>query len=168
MCKEQLLKDLPPREGEKPITGDALPHLQHTQNSPSGIYDDLAKWLFALDYIEERPSGMSVPGARAACIENAYQNVNSELLKPGSREWTHIHPLEIYGGGSQHLSFYRADSDYLIEKGWGEYHPLDAEVYPNKHYGVALLFAPRNSEELEIIKQITLASYSAATNQNFD
>lgn len=159
------LEKLPLRKGDRPTTGDALPHLQITDNSSVELFDELAEWLFSLEYIEERPTIISVKGTRAAWIKNDYQNVNNEVLQIG-REFTHIHPLNIYGGGSQHLSLKREDCETVIEKGWGEYHPMDKVAFPDKKFGHIMVYAPRNKEELEVVKIITNTSYFLVTNQD--
>ena len=156
--------DLPDRKGKRPTTGDALPHLQITDNSSVELFDDLAEWLFSLDLIEERPTIISVHGARAAWIRDDYPNANFKVLQYG-REFTHIHPLNIYGGGSQHLSLIREECETVIEKGWGEYHPMDPIAFPEKTFGHIMVYAPRTKEELEVVKTITLSSYNLVTNQ---
>lgn len=158
------LEDLTKREGARPKTGDALPHLQITDNSSVDLYNKLAEWLFSLEFIEERPTIISVRGARAAWIKDDYPNANQDVL-PTGREFTHIHPLDFYGGGSQHLSLERNDCEIVIEKGWGEYHPLDPKIFPDKKYGHIMIYAPGTTEELEVIKAITLKSYHLVTNQ---
>ena len=164
MVKAETLKNIPERTGERPTTGDALPHLQITDNSSNELYDQLADWLFNLDHIEERPTIISVRGARAAWIKDDYPNANYDVLQIG-HEFTHIHPLDIYGGGSQHLSLEREDCETVIAKGWGEYHPMDSVAFPDKQYGHIMVYAPRNEQELEVIKQITFTSYQLVTNQ---
>lgn len=159
------LENFPKRSGERPKTGPKIPHLQLTDNSNIELYNRLADWLFALEHIEERATIISVRGARAAWIKDDYPNANFDVL-PTKREFTHIHPLDIYGGGSQHLSLEREDCETIIEKGWGEYHPLDPRIFPDKKYGHIMVYAPRTSEELEVIKVITLKSYHLVTNQN--
>ena len=159
------IEELPHRKGERPTTGDALPHLQITDNSSIELFDELASWLFKLEYIEERPTIISVRGARAAWIKDDYPNVNEEVLQMG-REFTHIHPLNIYGGGSQHLSLKREDCETVIERGWGEYHPMDKVAFPDGKYGHIMVYAPRDKEELEVVKVITEVSYKLVTNQN--
>ena len=159
------IENLTNRKGERPKTGPQIPHLQHTDNSSVDLFEELADWLFSLELIEERETVISVRGARAAWIKDDYPNANFDVLKTG-REFTHIHPLDIYGGGSQHLSLKREDCEAVIEKGWGEYHPLDPRIYPNKDYGHIMVYAPRNKDELEAIKIITTASYKLVTNQN--
>lgn len=159
------LENLAQREGERPLTGSEIPHLQLTDNSSDELFNELVDWLFSLELIEERKTVISVRGARAAWIKDDYPNANFNVLKTG-RGFTHIHPLDIYEGGSQHLSLKREDCDTIMEKGWGEYHPLDARIYPNKDFGHIMIYAPRNKEELESIKVITMSSYKLVTNQN--
>ncbi len=169
-CKSKSMKytnnleNLVKRKGERPETGDAIPHLQITENSSIKLYNELAEWLFSLEYIEERPTIISVRGARAAWIKDNYPNINADAL-PSKREFTHIHPLDIYGGGSQHLTLERKDCEIIIERAWGEYHPLDPKIFPNKKYGHIMIYAPRTIEELEVVKTITFKSYQLVTNQ---
>lgn len=159
------IKDLPNRKGSRPKTGNALPHLQFSDNSTKKIYDELAKWLFSLEHVEERPTIISVKGARAAWIQDDYQNVNNTVLQVG-REFTHIHPpIEDEHGGSLHLSLARQDCNTLISKSWAEYHPMDSFAFPEKVFGHILIYAPRDKEELEVIKTIIETSYKLVTNQ---
>ncbi len=149
----QAITDLASRQGSRPVTGDALPHLQFTDNSPQAIYDELAEWLFALDGVTEAPSTISIRGTRGAIV-------SSSESASGEYEFTHIHPMDVYGGGSQHLALLHDDAEALIAKGWAEYHPMNLRAFPEQDRGLVLLYAPRDADELEVVKTVTLASYA--------
>jgi len=159
------IQNIPERQGDRPVTGDALPHLQFSDNSSKDIHDSLASWLFNLKYIEERSTIISVRGARAAWIYDNYLNVNNEVLQVG-REFTHIHPSTGNDhGGSLHLTLNREDCETVISKSWGEYHPMDYIAFPEKKYGHILIYAPRTMDELKTVKTIIETSYKLVTNQ---
>ncbi len=162
----KAITDISIRQGNRPVTGDALPHLQFSDNATKEMYAELAKWLFSLENVEERPTIISVRGARAAWIKDNYSNINEEVLQFG-REFTHIHPpMDNEHGGSLHLSLRREDAERVIAKGWGEYHPLDSRIFSDKKFGHVLIYAPRSEEELDNIKTIIESSYKLVTNQN--
>src|SRR5262249_51416638 len=61
---------LPQRRGERPRTSTSNPQTQLDQNPPREIWDALAAKLFSLPRVEERPSIISVPGARALWLKD--------------------------------------------------------------------------------------------------
>jgi hypothetical protein len=138
---------LPQRAGAKPDTTAAMPHSQLTENSDVDIYDAFAEWLFSLEHISEGRSAVSLPSSRAAWLAES-----AGAVRPGlTREFTHIHTEP--GLGSQHLSLDRASAAEVFEKGWGEPHPMN-DIIPD--FELLMIFAARDTEELEVIKQITL------------
>ena len=58
-------KALPERAGHRPRTTPTNPHTQLDQNPQDPVVQELARRVFALPDVEERPSAISVPGARA-------------------------------------------------------------------------------------------------------
>jgi phospholipase/carboxylesterase len=68
-------------------------------------------------------------------------------------EFAHLHPPH---DGSLHLTL--PDSVYaqVLERGWGDPHPIS---------GTMMLFGPRDSEELEVAWSVVLASYRFATGE---
>jgi hypothetical protein len=54
---------LPKRSGSRPRTAPTNPHTQLEQNPERQVIEELARRVFALPDVEERPSAISVPGA---------------------------------------------------------------------------------------------------------
>jgi hypothetical protein len=142
------------RPGTPPQVPNMVPHQQLDQNSPTDILEDLALYLFSLEHVEEKSSGISLPSARGAFIKSNIF-VNSGI----NREFTHIH-MEP-GPGSQHLVL--KEKDYLLtnEKGWGIKHPWSDRLTKD---GLVLMmiYAPRDENDLDQIKKIINAAYNLA------
>jgi hypothetical protein len=149
---------LPERDGVKPNTTHTMPHVQIDQNAPDSLYHVLAYWVYTeLSAVEEKPSLISVKGARALSVKEDVHIKNKEALMKG-REFGHMHPLP---DASWHLTLSLADAEEVVKKGWGEYHPL-VEIgieSPN----LVMVFGPRNTEEMEVIQKIIKRSYYFAT-----
>ena len=148
---------LPTRNGEKPQTGPSMPHLQLSDNSNDETYQALASWLFSLEHVEERPTRVSIPSTRAAWIVESY-----EAVPPGlNREFTHNHTEP--GPGSQHISLPRKAASEAVAKGCGEFHPINVQI---PDFDLIMVFAPRNIQDLEIIKSITMRGYKFVLGQS--
>ncbi|MFQ5966540.1 MAG: hypothetical protein ACE5MI_02890 [Acidimicrobiia bacterium] len=141
---------LPGRSGPKPKTNPWMPHLQLSDNAEDAVYRDLATWLFGLEHVEEGRSRVSLPSSRAAWISESYGPINPVA----EREFTHIHTEP--GPGSQHMGIPKQFADEILEKGWGEPHPMNEHV---PDYELLMIYAPRNDEELAAIKTIIASAY---------
>ena len=145
---------LPPRDGAKPETGPTIPHLQHSDTSPPEIRDQLRDWArTAFEATTYGRSGISVPSSEAYFLDPEHV-ADVELMPPlGSSEWVHLH-----ADGSIHVCLSDADEAEVLDKHWGEPHPL-------RERGVReiLVYAPRTNEEVEILKTVFEASYLYAT-----
>ena len=69
------------RSGPRPRTTPTNPHTQLEQNPDTSIVVELARRVFSLPGVEERPSAISVPGARALWLR--------EEVPAGPRESSH-------------------------------------------------------------------------------
>ncbi len=148
---------LPTRDGEKPQTGPSMPHLQLSNNSNDETDQALASWLFSLEHVEERPTRVSIPSTRAAWIVESY-----EAVPPGlNGEFTHIHTEP--GPGSQHISLPKEAASEAVAKGWGEYHPINDQI---PDFDLIMIFAPRDLQDLEIVKTITMQGYKFVLGQS--
>ncbi|MEO0444865.1 MAG: luciferase family protein [Verrucomicrobiota bacterium] len=153
---------LPQRQGVAPETTDKLPHSQLTQHGPDEIVQQLHDWCFSLSGVVNKPSGISVPGARALVIDDSAE-ANLRAFMVG-REFAHIHPKP--DNGSMHVKLPPADASEVVKKGWGEDHYLVTQG----HYppGLVMLFSPRNEEELEAIQSILKRVHEFATGALLD
>lgn len=143
--------ELPEREGDRPVTTRpsrelAFPHQQVTQTAPVDMQEQLFARAASLPGITVGDSGVSVPGARAFHLDPERAGGPKDAFQVGT-EFAHIHPA---GDGSLHLKLPPDVYDEVLEKGWGEPHPIS---------GTMLVFGPRNRFELETVWQIVLASY---------
>ena len=93
-------KALPERSGPRPRTTPTNPHMQLEQSPDRAAVEELARRVFALPGVEERPSAISVPGARALWLSEDAPSGPREAFMIG-REFAHIHPLP--DGTTDHL-----------------------------------------------------------------
>ena len=83
---------LPKRQGPRPRTTPTNPHMQLDQQPTDPLLrDELARRVFALDGVEERPSAISVPRARALWLSDSLASGPPEAFVVG-REFAHLHP----------------------------------------------------------------------------
>ncbi len=134
---------LPRRPGSRPRTTDINPHVQLDQQPDRATIDRLTDRLFALPGVTERPSMISVPGARALWLEEGITGGNSRAFLVG-REFAHVHPEP---DGSLHTSLPPEVAADAIEAGWAEQHPLARHFHP----GLVMLYAPRDEDEVEVV-----------------
>lgn len=145
------------REGNRPETTNTNPHTQLNQQPLNTSYvEALMDWAFTLNNITKTPSRVSVPGAIALCMEEAHTCDRCNAFMVGT-EFAHFHPHPDY---SLHLGLPKEDAVQMIEKGWGEWHPLIKRgvLPPN----IVMLYAPRNQTEFEAAKIILQHSYDFA------
>ena len=132
---------VPVRPGERPETtpapvGTDLAQQQVSQNAPRHLQEELFKRAIGLPDVTTGPSLISVPGARAFFLEPSLYKAPQFI----ANEFGHIHPEY---DGSFHLSFNPNLVARIAESGWGVPHPRASMV--------ALVYGPRDEEELEII-----------------
>ena len=149
-------KGLPERAGQRPRTTPTNPHTQLDQNPEELLVRKLAQKVFALSDVEERPSAISVPGARALWLRDEVPAGPQEAFMIG-REFAHIHPLP---DGSLHAALPPELAEEAIEKGWAEQHPVARMGYISPN--VVMIYAPRNAGEIEIVAGLVTESYRYA------
>ncbi len=147
---------VPLRPGNRPRTHQGLPHRQLDQQpSDETIHEKLAVRLFALEGVIERPSGISVPGARALVLRDEVSAPPGAFMV--SREFAHLHPPPDQ---SLHITLPERRSSAAIEAGWAEHHPLVvAGRLPPTH---VMVYAPRDEAELEVVYGLVCESYAFA------
>jgi hypothetical protein len=147
---------LPQRQGMKPKTNYGLPHEQLEQNPPPDIYGRLKDRAFDFEFVERRPSIISVPGAEALWLLDEGGHSCAEAFMR-EKEFAHVHPPY---DGSLHMMLPEDDVPELLERGWGEHHPLVpvGRAPPS----LVMVFGPRDQGELEVILGLIDASYKFA------
>src|SRR5918994_7990269 len=82
---------LPERSESRPRTTPTNPRTQLGQNPQPEMVEELARRIFTLTGVEERPSAISVPGARTLWLREDVPAGPQEAFMIG-REFAHIHP----------------------------------------------------------------------------
>ena len=147
---------LPERPGPRPRTDNAVPHLQKTQKSPESLRTRLVLWgAAALPHVIEEDTRISVSATRALWLSQEVAAAHPDAFMPpaDSREFAHVH-----ADGSMHICVSDDVAREIVERGWGELHPLK-----DKGVTEVLFYAPRDSEEFEIAKYAIAESWSYAT-----
>lgn len=146
---------LPRRSGPRPSTTPTNPHTQLDQQPPDTEQRErLAATVFALPGVVERPSAISVPGARALWLAEAAGPPEAFMI---GHEFAHLHP-----GADQslHMMLPAALAEEAIEAGWAEQHPVArfGLIPPN----AVMVYAPRDDAEREVVEDLVRASYALA------
>lgn len=155
--QDTLRSTLPPRRGMRPATTPSNPHVQLEQQPVDpAIREELSRRLFALPDVVERPTMISVPGARALWLRDDVPAGPPEAFMV-EREFAHLHPGR---DESLHVCLPPELAAEAIEQGWAELHPVARMGYIPKTS--VMLYAPRDEDELEVVYQLVLASYRFA------
>ena len=151
---EPLLQQIPQRAGPPPETrrpsrARRVAHQQLTQNAPPELQETLFERARALPGVQVGPSLVSVPGARAFFLEEHMAQGPAGAFQRGL-EFAHLHPSN---DGSLHLTLPPAAQQVVLDKGWGEPHPIS---------GTPMIYGPRDAQELEVVWRLLLLSYRFA------
>ena len=145
------------RSRPRPHTNRAIPHTQIGIQPVPEINTDLFRRCYSLPDVQNRPTVISIPGARALWLREGLPLVHPEVIVRG-REFAHIHP-----DGSLHVALPPERANEAVKKGWAEPHPmakyLDIE-------GMVMLYTPLDLDELDVVFGLILDSYNFVTGQN--
>ncbi len=111
------------------------------------VRDELARRVFSLPGVEERPSAISVPGARALWLSETLPTGPPEAFMVG-RELAHLHPVPD-------LSLHAMLPAPLAEEAVAR-----VGLIPS---GAVMIYAPRDDQELEVVERLVVAAYRFAT-----
>lgn len=139
------------------MTTETNPHTQLDQQpEDTDQRDRLAADLFALPGVEERPSQISIPGARALCLARVVDAPADAFLI--DTEFAHLHPGQDQ---SLHVMLPPELVTDAIEAGWAEQHPVArrGEIPAN----AVMLYAPRDDHERSVVTQLVQAAHDYAT-----
>ena len=148
------LAPLPKRARPRPRTNLDMPHAQIGVDPVSPVHAELFRRVYSLPNVSDRPTVISVPGARAIWLDEDVPLVHPEALVRGG-EFAHIHP-----DGSLHAALSLDRAQEAVEQGWAEPHPM-AEHMGN--LGFVMLYTPLDMQELEIVIQLIVDSYNYVT-----
>src|SRR5512135_3076811 len=143
---------IPKRRGPRPLTNKNMPHSQVDVQPVPAVNAELFRRAIALPGVINKPTVISVPGARALWLDERLPLVQPVMA---GREFAHIHP-----DGSLHASLPPERARQAIEAGWAEPHPM--ALYMG-NAGMVMLYTPRTTEELDVIFQLIVDSYNFVT-----
>ena len=148
--------DLPRRAGARPSVSEGIPQQQIGDNPDAALHQSMKqRFLSLFAEVDIGPSRISVPGATALFLPEGCSCNQAGLMI--ATEFAHIHPPH---DGSFHMILSEEDCALVLERGWGELHPLarTGEIQPT----VAMVYAPRDEAEVEVILRIAAASHQYA------
>lgn len=120
---------------------------------------ELRRRAYALPGVVDRPSVISVPGARALWLADDVDLKKPEAILRG-REFAHIHP-----DGSLHATLPEDVAREAIEAGWAEPHPIARQLGMP---GLVMLYTPLTMEELDVVVRLVVDSYNFVTGRSVD
>ncbi len=120
------------------------------------MVEELARRVFALPGVVERPSRISVPGARALTLADGGPTGPPEAFLI-EREFAHLHPSPDH---SAHAMLPPDVVEEAVAAGWAEPHPVARlGLIPST---AVMLYAPRDDGELAVIETLIGASHAFA------
>ncbi|MGH2960200.1 MAG: hypothetical protein ACRDKE_11395, partial [Solirubrobacterales bacterium] len=152
------LADLPTRTTDRPpIAPYPVPHREVGEDCSAEMLDQLDEMLAAARerYADVTEVGTSKYERHAEAI---FVPRSIERRESRNGEIAHVHHPQ----GSLHVHCSPADARIVIERGWGELHPLAVRGIglPRTYL---LLYAPRTQADLESIEKIVDAAISWAS-----
>lgn len=145
---------LPHRTRPRPQTNKNMPHSQIAVEPVPDVHAELFRQAYSLPNVTNRPTVISVPGARALWLDDDLPLAHPESIVRG-REFAHIHP-----DGSLHVSLSPERAQEAIDQGWAEPHPMAAYV---GNLGMVMLYTPLDMQELRVVFQLIVDSYTFVT-----
>lgn len=144
--------NLPQRQGPRPETKGIAPHRQTTQQSPAAVFRSLSQ------RIQDLALGNPDWELGTSCFEKHGTGLFSTFpqRRTCGGEICHAHPSD----GSLHLTLHPADAGVLLQRGWGERHPLAKGGWFERFVpgGFVMVYAPRDEAEIEILLEVILAA----------
>lgn len=148
---------LPARTGDRPEVSWSIPQEQRSDNAPQELQEKLFARISALPGVSSRQSAISVPGAKGLMLEPVAAPSVDAFLVPSAGEFAHQHPPY---DGSVHVALPTALAAEAVAKGWAVAHPLAGIRLAR---GMALVYGPRDGNELDIVAAIVETSHHYAS-----
>ncbi|KAF2791787.1 hypothetical protein K505DRAFT_339273, partial [Melanomma pulvis-pyrius CBS 109.77] len=141
------------RTGTRPVVQGIAPQRQRTQKSPADVY---ARLVGELRLLAAEPRNCLVE--RTSCFEKHSSGLfaSTPITRTCGGEICHAHPSD----GSMHMSLHPADAKIVLERGWGERHPLAKGGWFRRFVPreFVLIYAPRCEDEVEVAVGIVKAA----------
>lgn len=115
----------------------------------------LAQRVFALAGVEERPTIVSAPGARAIWLRDHLPAGPKDAFL-AEREIGHFHPWD----GSLHMALPPELAQEAVRAGWAEVHPVALAGMAPQH--LVMLYGPRDEGEVQVLFDLIAAAVARA------
>lgn len=146
---------LPTRITPRPATTDSVPHVQINVETMPELRDELLRRVSRIPHVEVRNTVISLPGAKGFWLADELPLARPEVIV-GGREFAHVHP-----DGSLHASLHPETARAAVEAGWAVPHPW-ANRRPGWE-GFVMIYSPLSADDLDVVFQLVLESYSFVT-----
>lgn len=150
------LSGLPPRRGPRPAVRGVAPQRQMDQKVTRGenpLYEVLANSLRELAH---HPRNKLQEGT--SCFEKHGTGLFSTapITRTCRGEICHLHPSE----GSMHMCLHPADAKLVLERGWGQRHPLAKGGWFRRFVPkeFVMVYAPRDEKDIRTLMTIVSAA----------
>ena len=150
--------NLPVRTSPVPKTTNGVPHVQINVKPSPALSAKLLDRVSEIPGVDIRDTVISLPGAKGFWIEENVQLARPEVIV-GGREFAHMHP-----DGSLHASLPVKLAIDAVKAGWATPHPW-AGRRPGWE-GFVMVYTPGTPEELDVVLQLVVASYTYVTGRN--
>lgn len=110
-------------------------------------------------YIATRPSKTEGGTGPAIYVDPELKSINPNAHRI-FYEVAHVHPAE----NSLHVYVSPQDAKFVMKRGWGQRFPIDWLAPPSW----IMVYAPRNEEEFEVIREIVRAAVCFAVGESLD
>ena len=147
------LRGMPTRAGTRPQVAGIAPHRQTSQKCSEETFAKLSEEIAAM--ADRHPARLCVG---ISCFETHGLGLfaKTQLNRTCRGEICHAHAID----GSMHMTLHPADAKLVLERGWGERHPLAKGGWWTRFVPKTFLmvYAPRDEAELRVVLDIVRAA----------
>ncbi|KAJ7629738.1 hypothetical protein DFH06DRAFT_1102294 [Mycena polygramma] len=150
IIQRQLSQHTAPEFAERALKGIVIPRVQARHTDKTHL--SLSKFEFHAEAIFLRPS---IP------IDDPENVPSHDTVRRTKREIAHMHDYHDF---TLHLALAAQDGKQVVEKGWGQRHPLAGPGVPGPPTEWTFIYAPRDEEEVAVVEIIVQAAIGYMTN----
>ncbi|KAJ7035261.1 hypothetical protein C8F04DRAFT_1344904 [Mycena alexandri] len=150
IIQRQLNQPVDPEFAARALKGTVIPRVQARHTDKTHL--SLSKFEFHAEAIFLRPS---IP------IDDPKNIPSHDTVRRTKREIAHMHDYHDF---TLHLALAAQDGKQVLEKGWGQRHPLAGPGVPGPPTEWTFIYAPRDEGEVKVVETIVEASIGYMTN----
>jgi hypothetical protein len=148
------------RRGERAQIVRQYPCVQVTQADDREAQDNVLGLVAGWAGVNIADPRQTIAGCRALVLDERLAEGQGEAFIMG-REFAHVR-----AEGSVHTALAPEWAEPLMQKGWGQIHPL--ALYGLIQPQSLVFYAPRDDDELDVTERILLAAYSYACGRSVE